>query len=66
MTIRDNDDTGYDSDTESERNEEQKMEQERMKRDNPRIPTSVPVRDNPEVHLDILDEENVGETPVGC
>ena len=65
MTIRDNDDTGYDSDTERERNEEQKMEQERMKRDNPTILTNVPVRDNPEEHLDILDGENVGETPVG-
>ena len=66
MTIRDNDDTGYDSDTERERAQEQKMEQERIKRDHPMLlPSVVQNRDNPEEHLDILDELNVGTTPVG-
>ena len=65
MTIRDNDNTGYDSDTERERAEELKMERERIKRDHPMLLPSVGVRDNPEEHLDILDELNVGTTPVG-
>ena len=60
MTIRDNDDTGYDSNIGRERNEEQKLEQERIQRDN--TTSHLPVRDNPEEHLDALDEENVGVT----
>ena len=62
MTIMDNDDIGYDI-LKREKNEDQKMEQERIKRNNPTL--LLPVRDNPEEHLDILDEENVGEILVG-
>ena len=63
MTIRDNDDTGYNSDVEIERAEEHRREQERLAREKAPLPT--PVRQNPERHLDREDELNVGGTRVG-
>ena len=71
MTIRDNDETGYDSDEALEREVQQKREEERIARDNPALPRVVhPViprsrRHRIEIDLDALDEQNVGETPVG-
>ena len=67
MTIRDNDDCGYDSDTEAETAWQQKREQERIARtmSGPNVDgggvaqSSVPqtsLRDNPEFRLDAFDE----------
>ena len=68
MTIRDNDNTGYNSDKARERDVEQKREQERMAKEAvPGVPVEDPrpPRDNPEEHLDRFDAANVGDTPVG-
>ena len=65
MTIRDNDDTGYDSDMERERADQQKREGDRIASEGPLVVPVVPSRVNPEEHFDRLDELNVGETPVG-
>ena len=65
MTIRDNDESGYDSDEERERTVQQKREQERIASiTEPTRPTG-PVRVNLEEPLDLLDELNVGETSMG-
>ena len=66
MTIRDNDDTGYDSDSARERDVQQQREQERIARDNPELVAEAePLRDTTEYDFDVFDALNDGETPVG-
>ena len=66
MTIKDNDDTGYDSDRARKRDAEQKREQERIVRDNPDLVVEVDAdRDTTEADFDVIDELIGGETPVG-